>query len=98
MYKIYIYKVVYTFSLYIYYSLLPLKFHLELQNWIACHRCNSTFVSTIPGHLHVSFFSPLRIPGVLDDPVVLSILSAVSYDQHTMIQIFCVTCLSREDT
>ena len=61
-----------------------------LYNGITGISCNSTVVVFVPGHLDVTFLTPIAAPGVFDKPVVLTIFCAISDNSHTMVATFKV--------
>ena len=61
-----------------------------LYNSITGISCNSTVVVFVPGHLNVTFLTPIAAPGVFDKPVVLTIFCTISDNSHTMVATFKV--------
>ena len=65
---------------------LKFSFDLCLNKWIASACGNSTLVVLVPGHHDVALHSPASPPGVLNQPVVLSLVGTITNNKHTMIQ------------
>jgi len=58
----------------------------ELGDSVDSHGGNSTVVVPVPGHLDVAVLAPAAAPGVLDQPVVLAVLSAITDNGHTVVE------------
>ena len=59
----------------------------DLNKRVAGFQGDSTLIVSITGHLNVSLITPGGCPAVLDKPVILTVLGAVSNDQYGVIQI-----------
>ena len=59
---------------------------LRLNKWIAGASGNSTLIVPIPGHHDVTVHSPPSTPGVLDQPVVLTLIVSITNNKYAMIQ------------
>ena len=58
----------------------------ELGDSVDSHGGNSTVVVPVSGHLNVAVLAPAGAPGVLDQPVVLAVLSAITDNGHTVVE------------
>merc|ERR1719384_1063308 len=58
----------------------------QISLGVAGHGGDSALVVLSPGHLDVASLSPDGAPGVLDNPVVLAALAAVSDGQDTVVK------------
>ena len=48
---------------------------------------DSTLVVSVPGHHDVALHTPAGCPGVLHQPVILTIVCSVAYDQDSVVQL-----------
>ena len=59
---------------------------LRSNKWIASQCGDSTLVVFVPGHQDVTFHSPASSPGVLDQPVVLALVSSITNNKYSVVQ------------
>jgi len=65
---------------------------LLCQTWSnqrkACHTGNTTIVVSVASHPYVAFITPACAPRILDQPVLVTIISicAITNNQHCMVQ------------
>ena len=57
----------------------------RLHEWVAGRRGDAALVVLVSGHHDVALHSPASTPGVLDEPVVLALVSSIPDYQHSMV-------------
>ena len=73
-------------------------FEYHLDKGIRSLTGDSAHVVHVPGHLDVALLAPALAPGVLDEEVVLAVLSAVADGEDTVVELLGVAVLVRVDS
>lgn len=59
----------------------------QLNEWVTGLGSNTTLVVLVPRHHDVTFHSPTGCPGVLDQPVIFSLVCSIANSEYTMIEL-----------
>lgn len=60
---------------------------IDLKYWVDSPQCNTALVVLVAGHFNVSFVSPAGTPGVLNQPVIGTVLITVTYHEDPVVDL-----------